>query len=106
MSGEKKWGRFIRFGATAAPLEPNCVLFKPFLGLTPIRVRGGTKVRDHPKAVGSCASAVTVRVSYRDVYTTYCADTQGRHPVEPDVLRPSTAPTWLWLLARCDVYDM
>ena len=38
-------------------------------GLTPNT--GGTKVRDHPKAVGSCASAAMVGISYRvGTYTT------------------------------------
>ena len=29
---------------------------------------GGTKVRDHPKVVGSRASAAMVGISYRDIY--------------------------------------
>ena len=44
---------FIRFGATAAPLEPDLVWT--------VANTGGTKVRDHLKVVhGSCASAVMV----------------------------------------------
>ena len=57
---KKKWGRFIRFGTTAAPLEPDLVWNDTDTG--------GTKVRDHPKALGSCASAVMVGLSYRDIY--------------------------------------
>ena len=60
ISGAKKWGRFIRFGATAAPLEPDLVWTDADTG--------GTKVRDHPKVVGSCASAAMVGISYRDIY--------------------------------------
>ena len=39
-------------------------------GLTPFADSdtGGTKVRDHPKAVGACASAAMVGISYRDMY--------------------------------------
>ena len=49
----KKWGRFIRFGATAAPLEPDLVWTDADTG--------GTTVRDHPKAVGSCAKCLDGR---------------------------------------------
>ena len=60
ISGAKKWGRFIRFGAMAAPLELDLVWTDADTG--------GTKVRDHLKVVGSCASAVMVGISYRDIY--------------------------------------
>ena len=53
-------GRFIRFGVTAAPLEPD-------LDWTDADT-GGTKVRDHSKVVGSCASAAMVGISYWDIY--------------------------------------
>ena len=85
ISGAKKWGRFIRFGATAAPLEPDLVWTDADTG--------GTKVRDHPKAVGSCASAAMVGISYRDIYDLFLM----LRDVIPMLLR--TAPTWLWLLA-------
>ena len=83
----EKWGRFIRFSATAAPLEPDLVWVDADTG--------ETKVRDHPKTVGSCASAAMVGVSYRDIYDMFLM-LRGRHP------DASTAPIWLWLLAcRC-----
>ena len=94
MSGAKKWDCFIRFGATASPLdslEPDLVWVDADTG--------GTKVCGHPKAVGSCASAAMVGLPYRDIIR-HVSDAQGRHPYD------STAPTWLWLLAYVDVYDM
>ena len=46
ISGAKKVeSRFIRFSATAAPLDPDLVWTDANTG--------GTKVRDHPKVVGS-----------------------------------------------------
>ena len=87
ISGAKKWGRFIRFGATAAPLEPDLVWTDADTG--------GIKVCDHPKVVGSCASAVMVGISCIGTYTTcyLVSDAQGRNP---DAF---TAPAWRWLLA-------
>ena len=63
MSGATKGGRCIRFGAMAALLEPDLVWVDTDTG--------GTKVRDHPKAVRSCASAAMVGVSYRDNTTCF-----------------------------------
>ena len=60
----QKSDRFIRFGATAAPLEPDLVWIDANTGRT--------NVRDHPKAVGSCASAAMVGIPYTHTgtYTT------------------------------------
>ena len=77
---QQKWDRFIRFGATAAPLEPDLVRVDSDTGRT--------KVRDYPKPVGSCASAMMVGIPYRDVYDTILM----LRDVHPDA---STAPTWL-----------
>ena len=55
-------GRFMRFGATAAPLEPDLVWVDANTGRT--------KVRDHSKPVGPCSSAVMVGISYGDIYDT------------------------------------
>ena len=63
ISGEKESG--VALNALAPRLLPwNQTLS----GLTQIRVGVGTKVRDHPKAVGLCASAVMVGISYRDTH--------------------------------------
>ena len=45
-----------------APLEPPLVWVDPDTGRT--------KVRDHPKPVGSCASAAMGRIPYSDLYDT------------------------------------
>ena len=84
--GAKKWARLIRFGATAAPLDPDLAWVDTDMGRT--------KVRDYPKPVESCAS--TTRWSgYCTVqgHIQHVSHAQGRHP------HASTAPTWLWLLA-------
>ena len=72
-----------RFGTTAAPLEPDLVRTDTDTG--------GTKVRDHPKAVGSCASAAMVGISYRDIYDLFLMlrDVSSRC-----FYRTLTAPTW------------
>ena len=42
---------------------------------------GGTKVRDHPKAVGACASAAMVEISYRDIHDLFLMLRDiNRHP--------------------------
>jgi hypothetical protein len=58
---QKKWESFKRYGTTAAPLEPDDLVWTD-------TDTGGTKVRDYPKAVGSCASATMVGISYRDIH--------------------------------------
>ena len=76
----KKWDRFIRFGTAAAPLEPDLVWTDTDTG--------GTKVRDHPKAAGSCASAAMVGISYRDIYDLFLMlrDVIPMHLVLPHLL--------------------
>ena len=48
---------------------------------------GGTKVRDHPKVVGTCASAAMVGISYRDIYI---YDILNRRSNEPERHRAIT----------------
>ena len=91
---QKKWGRFIRYGTTAAPLEPDLVWTDTDTG--------GTKVRDYPKAVGSCASAAMVGISYRDIYDLFLMLRDVIPMLLPHPNRTHLAGGGL----RIDVYDM
>ena len=94
ISGAKKWGSFIRYGTTAAPLEPDLVWTDTDTG--------GTKVRDYPKAVGSCASAAMVGISYRDIYDLFLMLRDVIPMLLPHPNRTHLAGGGLLL----DVYDM
>ena len=83
-------GSLYRFGVRTAPLEPDLVWTDADTGRT--------KVRDHPKVVGSCASAAMVGISYRDIYDMFLM----LRDVIP-MLR-SHPPGCVFLLV--DVYDM
>ena len=94
VSSAKKWSHFIRFGATAAPLEPDFVWIDANTGRT--------NVRDHPKAVGSCASAAMVGISYRDIYDLFLMLRNVIPMLLPHPNRTHLAGGGLLL----DVYDM
>ena len=91
---QKKWERFKRYGTTAAPLEPDLVWTDTDTG--------GTKVRDYPKAVGSCASAAMVGISYRDIYDLFLMLRDVIPMLLPHPNRTHLAGGGLLL----DVYDM
>ena len=91
---QKKWESFKRYGTTAAPLEPDLVWTDTDTG--------GTKVRDYPKAVGSCASAAMVGISYRDIYDLFLMLRDVIPMLLPHPNRTHLAGGGLLL----DVYDM
>ena len=94
ISGAKKWESFKRYGTTAAPLEPDLVWADTDTG--------GTKVRDHPKTVGSWASAAMVGISYRDIYDLFLMRRDVILMLLPHPNRTHLAGGGLLL----DVYDM